>query len=164
MNYALYSLPLAFGWVALTNQLTLEGFLVGYALSLGLTVIFRPPLAPIRAARLPDQVMATIQYVALLFIEIVVSSIDVARRVLSPDMHLKSGVIAVNTLDSEKDEVIAALSADAITLTPGELVIEIEDNSIMYVHTMDVEETAAKAEDAQRRRLHLLQRITGKTS
>ncbi len=162
MNYALYSLLLAFGWVALTNQLTLEGFLVGYLLSLGLTLGFRPPLATIRAARLPDQVAATAQYIVLLFYDIIISSIDVARRVLSPDMKLQPGVVAVETLDPDCDQIIAALSADAISLTPGELVIEIEDDYIMYVHAMDVHETAAKARGTQQRRLRLLQRITGR--
>ena len=37
--YLLLSLPLALVWMGLTNQLTLEGFIVGYVLGLGVVAV-----------------------------------------------------------------------------------------------------------------------------
>jgi multisubunit Na+/H+ antiporter MnhE subunit len=161
-RYVLFAFPLALFWMGITNRLTLESFLVGYLLGIGGTALFRPPLVDVNWRKLPGQLTALLIYIVVLYRDILLSGIGLARRVLSRDMNLKLGIIAVPIQDPEKSQIVAALSADVVTLTPGELVVEIEDNSVMYVHCLDIEDAEAHAADAQAKRLHLLQRILGR--
>lgn len=161
-SYLLLALPLALVWVGITSRATLEGLLIGYVLSLGALALLRPRTFRVNWARLPGQLLALVIYVAALFRDIFLSGVDVARRVLSPDMRLKPGIIAVPTQDPDASLTVAALSADSITLTPGELVVEIENNQVMYVHCLDVEASAAEFDRVQARRLALLRRIIGR--
>lgn len=153
---------LALVWMLLTTQFNAAGFIVGFGLSLAILLVFRPVEGRLNWRRLPGQILALLLYLALLYRDIILSGLDIARRVLSPDMRLKPGVVAVPVQDPEKSLLVSALSADAISLTPGELVTEIEDNSILYVHTLDVDRTATHAAAEQAARLQLLNRILGR--
>jgi multisubunit Na+/H+ antiporter MnhE subunit len=113
---------------------------------------------------LPDQLLTSVIYVVVLYRGSILSGLDLARRLLSRDMRLKPGIIAIPTLDPHNSQIIAALSAADVTLTPGELVIEFENNTILYVHCLDVEAMAQHANRAQMRRVRLLRRILGRSS
>jgi multicomponent Na+:H+ antiporter subunit E len=156
------AVSLAFVWMLLTSQFNLQGFVVGLGISLTILTLFRPGESQVNWRRLPGQILALLYYLVILYINIFLSGLDIARRVLSPKMRINPGVIAVPVQDPERNSFITALSADAISLTPGELVTEIEDNSIMYVHTLDVERTASRGASEQADRLRLLNRIMGR--
>jgi multicomponent Na+:H+ antiporter subunit E len=160
-GYLLLPVPMALIWLGITSHLSLEGFLIGYLVSLTIILLVRPRAFRVSLPRLPGQMLALFIYIGVLFRDIFLSGIDVARRVLSPRMPLKLGVVAVPTQDPDRSAVIAALSANVISLTPGELVVELEDQTVMYVHCLDVEATAARARQVQARRLSLLQQIRG---
>lgn len=160
--YFLYALPMGFTWMGITNNVSVGSFVVGYGLSLGLLFLRRPQLARVDWKQLPDQLLAAIVYIVILFRDILLSGVDVARRVLSRDMQLRPGIVVISTQDEKRSKLIAALSADVITLTPGELVVELEDDHLMYIHCLDVQTTAASAETAQARRLELFNRILGR--
>jgi multisubunit Na+/H+ antiporter MnhE subunit len=100
-------------------------------------------------------------YVLSLYWDILVSGLSLTRRVLSPDMRLRTGIVAISTQDANHDPLILALSANYISLTPGELVVEVRDDHMMYVHCLDVDASAAVLEAGQARRLELLRRILG---
>lgn len=158
----LYALSVALTWVVIVGQASLEVFAVGFVAGTALVIALRPPPFPVRWQRLPDQVFALILYLLALFRDIFLSGIDVARRVLSPNMRLKPGIIAVSSQDKDRNPVVLALSADYISLTPGELVVEVEDDHLMYVHCLDVEASSAIADQAQAQRLRLLKRVMGR--
>ncbi len=162
ITYALIAIPLSLFWMGITNILTLESFLVGFVLSMAGLVLFRPKPWSIAWHKLPGQLIALVVYIVMLYRDILLSGVDLARRIFSRDMRLKPGIIAVPIQDPEKRPIIAALSSDIVTLTPGELVVEIEDNSVMYVHCLDIEKAEAEAVAEQARRLKLLQRILGR--
>jgi multicomponent Na+:H+ antiporter subunit E len=52
-----------------------------------------------------------------------------------------------------------ALSAHAITLAPGEMVVEIDERGVMYTSCLDKTNSEKYTEDAQRMRKNLLQKI-----
>lgn len=164
ISYLILSVPLALLWMALVNQITLEAFIVGYALALCVVLLLRPRHVKIVPAKLPGQLFSLALFLGILFRDITLSGIDVARRVLSPDMRLKLGIIAVPTQDETKNDIITALSADVITLTPGELVVKVGDDKTLYVHCLDVEASAARMEQVQAQRLRLFNRILGRES
>jgi multicomponent Na+:H+ antiporter subunit E len=149
-------------WMVITNRLTLESFVIGFLAGLAVTLLFKTQGMQISARQLPQQVYALLIYTLILLRDIVLSGLDVTRRVLSPEMPLKPGVIAVDTQDDSRSPLIAALSADVITLTPGELVVEVEDNHILYVHCLDVEASSKNVDRQQALRLKLFKRILGR--
>lgn len=149
-------------WMIVTSSLSPDSFLVGFVLALAILLLIRPENTLVDRRRLPDQLAAFAIYLVTLFRDIFISSVDVARRVLSPDMPLNPGIIAVHTQDKDESDLTAAFSAHGITITPGELVVDFDGSHTMYVHCLDIEASAQNAVSAQAKRLALLRRITGK--
>lgn len=58
-----------------------------------------------------------------------------------------------------QSEAGTALSAHALTLTPGEMVVEMDDEGHLYTHCLDVKETIKVAIEAQELRQELLSKI-----
>jgi multicomponent Na+:H+ antiporter subunit E len=157
--YVVIGALLTFVWVAITAQFNGGGVLIGAIISLAVLAALRPSPRPLQISRLPMQIAGAIVYLLVLFRDIVRSSVDVARRALSPQMGLNPGVIAVATQDADASEIVAALSAHNITITPGELVVDFDDNHTMYVHCLDVRTSAENADAAQHKRLRMLNRM-----
>ncbi len=164
-HIAIISIPLAFLWVILTGQYNLLSLILGYAIGWGILTMVNGETLKVHPARLPSQLWALLIYIIQLAIDIFLSSVDVARRVLTLEKEPKinPGIIAVKTQDRSNNPLITALSAHAISITPGELVIDFQEGeeTIMYVHTLDVERSRWTVEAAQARRLKLIRRILG---
>lgn len=163
MGNLVVAVVIAIVWMLITSRLNIESFLVGLVFGL-LISLLSPRRIVIDGQQLPRQVVALVIYTLILARDIVLSGLDVARRVLSPTMPLNPGIIAVETQDEARSPLVAALSSDVITLTPGELVVEIEDNHILYVHCLDVERSSKHAAKQQTQRLKLLLRILGRSA
>lgn len=163
VNSLIVSVIIGVVWMVITGRVTLESFLVGCVVGLGISFL-SPERLTFDLRRLPGQLIAFAIYLLVLARDILLSGIDVARRVLSPTMPLNLGIIAVETGDETRSSLIAALSADVITLTPGELVVDVEDKHILYVHCLDVEASVKRAGQQQAVRLQLFNRILGRSS
>jgi multisubunit Na+/H+ antiporter MnhE subunit len=150
-------------WMLITSRLTLESFAVGFVIGLALTLL-RPAQFTVKWRRIPRQLLALVIYLSILSRDIVLSGLDVARRVLSSDMRLKPGIITVPTGDDTRSPLITALSADVITLTPGELVVEVREGTLLYVHCLDIDASLRHATAQQAQRLRLFQQILGRSS
>jgi multicomponent Na+:H+ antiporter subunit E len=161
LRQSFLALPLALTWVFLSGRLTLDSLVIGYVLGLAVLLLVSTNEIEIRWNRQFGQVVALGGYLLILSRDIFLSSVDVTRRVLSPKLPLKMGIMAVSTQDEEKRADLAALSAHAITITPGQLVVDFEEDCTMYVHCLDVESTEADIDKEQARRLKLLRRILG---
>lgn len=158
MNYVITMIPIWLVYLALTNNVQLSNLVVGLLLAAGVAYLIVPQKRPIDIRRLPGALVALVQYFAILFYDLILAGIQVARIVLTPSLPIQPGIIAI---DAEcETELATALSAHSITLTPGEMVVEIDDdNAIMYTHVLDATQAAKHAAAAQRRRKNLLQRI-----
>src|SRR5574338_1328471 len=93
------SVPMALAWMPLTANVSLESFGVGFVLSFAiLTLLFYGEQdANVTWRRLPGQAAAAVLYLLILFRDIYLSSVDVAKRVINPTMPLNPGIIAVST-------------------------------------------------------------------
>lgn len=69
------------------------------------------------------------------------------RIILHPKLPIKSGIIAIPS--TSESELGRALSAHAISLPPGELFVEMDENGTMYIHSLDVDLTEKQAGAAQ---------------
>ena len=78
-------------------------------------------------------------YVPVFLWECFKANIDVALRVLNPNLPINPGIVKVKT--NLKSETGLTFLANSITLTPGTLTVDIDpENSVLYVHWIDVKE------------------------
>ncbi len=97
-------------------------------------------------------------YVPYFAIYCVKANLDVAYRVLHPDMPIRPGIVKVKTeLTSEVGKTVLA---NSITLTPGTLTVDIVDETL-YVHWINVttEDVEEETEAIVKRFEGLLKRI-----
>lgn len=149
--------PLTILYLALTSNIEPLNWVVGLLLSIGITALLRPQLDEIRWSNVPTAMLAALTFFYVSLRDLVLSSIQLAGILLQPQINIKQGIFP---LDSETDsEAVAILSAHAITLTPGELVIDIDDKGTLYTHALDIEESKASEPDAQKARAKTLEKF-----
>ena len=168
---ALFAIPMMFAWVVISGQLSWQGLVVGYIFGYAIILLLRVNTPgfdgkgePINLRNPLGRLVQLVVYVAVLTFDVAISGLDVARRVLQTPMDIKPGIYRISTQDEGKNRVISALSAHAITITPGELVIDYdgEDDGTMLIHVLDRDaSTQEKLEDDQRQRLKRIKGILG---
>ena len=78
-----------------------------------------------------------VYYLPLFLWECFKANLDVAYRVLHPQLPIYPGIVKVKTILTA-DSALTFL-ANSITLTPGTMSVDIDrDNGILYVHWIDV--------------------------
>lgn len=144
-------------YLALTMSLEISNIVVGVVIGIGVALFTKPARTNVPLSRLPRGIVTFFVYVALLALDVVRSGINVARIVLDPKLPIRPGVVAIKS--GTKSELGTALSAHAITITPGEMVIEIGDDGTMYTHCLDAVSSGAGADAAQAKRREMLEKI-----
>jgi multicomponent Na+:H+ antiporter subunit E len=85
-------------------------------------------------------------YLLVLVKNLIISNLQIAKRVLSPDMKLAPAIVAVKTeLTSDWKKL---LLANSVTLTPGTLTLDIQDDTL-YIHVIEYNESSQKEEITQ---------------
>jgi multicomponent Na+:H+ antiporter subunit E len=92
-------------------------------------------------------------YLPLFIWECIKANIDVAYRVIHPNRPINPGIVKVKT--SLKSDTALTFLANSITLTPGTLSVDIdEQGGFLYVHWIDVRD-----KDIQRASQLIVQRF-----
>jgi multicomponent Na+:H+ antiporter subunit E len=144
-------------YLTLTANLQLSNIIAGLLLSSLILLLLRPAARDVEWRLWPSATWAILRYLLVLIYDLIVSGIQVARIVLSPALPIQQGIIAIPT--KCESETAQALSAHAITLTPGELVVEISDEGVMYTHVLDATHAEDDMAEAQHMREDLLRKI-----
>lgn len=152
------SVPLFIVYLALTGNAEPANLAVGALVAVGISLL-RPKmdLPLINLKRLPQFLWAGIRYLFVVAWDVVRGGIATARIVLDPNLPLNPGIIAIPS--GTRSELGTALSAHAITLSPGEMVVAIDDEGIMYTHCLNVDDSEKMVADAQKLRKNLLSRM-----
>ncbi len=164
IQVGLRAIPLAILWMVLTDTYSLQALALGYIVGFAIMLLTKREEAELKLAKLPGQVFWSLLYVARLAWDIFISGLGVARIILSPKMPIQSGIITVKTQDKTNNQVISALSAHSITITPGEMVVDFsqdDDETVMYVHCLNVNDSRQRADAEQAARLKTFRRIMG---
>ena len=144
-------------YLLLTANLELLNILAGFLISIGITILVKPSIGKFSWRRIPSASLAFVRYVGVLIYDIIQGGIMVARIALSLDITINPGIIAI---PSEcKSELATALSAHSISIAPGELVVEIDEQGVMYTHILDIGQSSEVKEQAQKLRSDLLRKI-----
>ena len=152
------AIPLFLVYLVLSGNITGPNLVVGILVALMVSALL--PVrddTPIPLKRVPVFIWAMLQYVIVVLWDVIKGGISTARIVLSPKMPLKTGIIAIPS--GSKSELGTALSAHAITLSPGELVVEMDDEGVMFTHCLDVDKSEIHVSEAQSLRRNLLSKM-----
>jgi multicomponent Na+:H+ antiporter subunit E len=144
-------------YLALTANLEMSNLVLGMLVAASLTLLVRPQRARIELRRLPEVTLALSRYLLLILSDMLRSGLAAARLILDPALPVKPGIVAIPS--GCESELATALSAHAISLAPGELVVEIGEDGTMYTHALDATQAAEYVTEAQRLRRELLGKI-----
>lgn len=159
------ALPLAIGWTIYTAQPTPGNILLGYIFSASVLMAtgFRGENVKLRSA--PRQLYNLVAYTVYLASEVLSAGIKVSRVILMPSLPIDPGISTVNTQDASENELISAISAHGITITPGELVVDFEETDdegvTMIVHSLNLENASQSLDEDQSMRLARIKGILG---
>jgi multicomponent Na+:H+ antiporter subunit E len=120
----------------LASSLDPAEIITGLIVAAVVTLASRPYLSLFSGLRLsPGAILPFINYLAVFVIALIRANLDMARRVLSPSLPLRPGVVEVNT--QLKSSLGRLILANSITLTPGTLTLDIQSERIL-IHWIDI--------------------------
>lgn len=129
-------------WILLTGSISYQELLTGLIVAIAVALVsnrstLMEPLILSRSA-----LISLFKYLYFFFIALVKANLDLARRILTPSLPIHPAVVEIQTeLESDLGRL---LLANSITLTPGTLTIDVQQNRLL-VHWVD----ASHADDIQ---------------
>ncbi len=93
-------------------------------------------------------------YIPMFLWYVVVANLDVVYRVVHPDMPIKPGIVKVKT--TLKNPAGRTMLCNSITLTPGTLTVDIDDDDYLYIHWINV-----KSDDVEQATHHIVSKFEG---
>lgn len=157
LGWLIRAAVIAVVWMLLTARVALDSALLGFVLGLALVVPLSGTRRPIPRLT-PKRLGAALAYSLNVLRAVLASDLDMARRILTPGPDaIKPGMFEL-PVGSDK-AVTAALSAHALTVTPGSIAVDFPDgNKTLLVHVIDID-TRPDIEAAQQRRAQLLGKV-----
>jgi multicomponent Na+:H+ antiporter subunit E len=117
-------------WLLLTGNLDRDELAAGAIVSLMVTLLFGSRFTIFTGFRFswlaPVYILT---YLGNFFVALVRANLDLAARVLAPSLPINPALVEVNT--ELKSPLGKLLLANTITLTPGTLTIDVEDNRLL---------------------------------
>ena len=138
-NFLYLFFILFFIWLALTSSFNWQEISIGFLISLILTLVLHKNYLELGLPPLSfKRIIYTIIYIAVLLKEIIIANIDVAYRVIHPQMPIKPGIVVIKT--TLKQNIAKMILANSITLTPGTFTLDILGDSLL-IHWINVQST-----------------------
>ena len=147
LPYPLRSIALLLIWLLLNQSLHPAHWALGALLAVALPLAFSrlwPRITVVRNAGL------ALRLLGRLLADVVISNIDVARRILGPEAALQSRFMWM-PLAIENPQGVAVLAA-MITMTPGTLAVDVTpDRRWLLIHGLNIADEAAVLADIRDR-------------
>lgn len=140
----IFTLLMAF-WLLISASIHWQHLLVGVVFCFILTVFWSNLniASTVKTGFRLKQLFLLIKYFIFLGIDVVIANINVAMIVLNPKMPISPGIVIMRC-DLERS-LSRVLYVNSITLTPGTITVELEDN-LLIVHAL-TEDVAHDIED-----------------
>jgi multicomponent Na+:H+ antiporter subunit E len=127
---------LTFLWFAANSSLAPESIATGAVISAALAYLFTRAPGPWRDVRFsPARLYHFIRYTGVFVVELVRANINMMGYVFAPRIDINPGVVKIRTRLMTPVGRLAL--ANSIALTPGSLVIDVEEDSL-FIHLLDV--------------------------
>ena len=126
-------------WMILTSNFQISNIIIGLGVSFSVALLYLK-LFTHKAFEFISPVWFMV-YLYVLLKNLILSNIQISKRILRPDMKLSPAIVAVKTnLESDWKKL---LLANSITLTPGTLTLDIKDD-ILFIHVIEYHEGTDK--------------------
>jgi multicomponent Na+:H+ antiporter subunit E len=150
----LWNIILAFIWDALTGEISVSNFILGFGIGFLILFFLRRVVS---TGSYTIKVIRAVTLVLIVMWDILIANLNVAWHVITPPNIHKPGIIQI-PLDVKTDAEITIL-ANIISLTPGTLCLHVsEDKQKLYLHVLDIKDAEALRRDIKRR---IEQRVIG---
>jgi multicomponent Na+:H+ antiporter subunit E len=138
---------LTFVWMALWGEFTLANLVGGVLVATVLLVVF-PDAGPRPGATFRP--LAALKFFGYFLYKLVEANAVVAWEVLTPNNEsVHEGIVAVPVTGAS--DAVITLVANAISLTPGTLTLEVHDNPpMLFVHVLHLRSIEATRADVHR--------------
>ena len=121
-------------WILLWGKVSPANILGGLAIAGVITILLPLPAVPVEGRLHP---LSLLRLVAVVAYQLVQSSLQVAWLAIKPGPPLLSAVLRARL--GIKSDLVLALAVNIISLIPGSLVLEIDqERRLIYVHVIDV--------------------------
>ena len=121
---------LFFLWLLLTSSLALDELLAGILVATAVSLISAPYLNILDGLRYTQlALLAVFRYLGFFFVALIKANFDMAGRVLSPSLRISPAVVEIET--RLKSRLGQMLLANSITLTPGTLSVDLNNDRIL---------------------------------
>jgi multicomponent Na+:H+ antiporter subunit E len=126
-------------WVALWGPVTTATVAGGLAVAAAVQLL---PAGPGRRTGFAVRPVAAARFLAYFVAKLVEASVVVAVEVATPRNRIRTGIVAVPLRGAS--DALVTLVADAVTLTPGTLTVEVGRNPpTLYVHVLHLRDVEA---------------------
>jgi multicomponent Na+:H+ antiporter subunit E len=123
-------------WLGFTTSLNPQELIVGAVLSLLITLFAFKTFTDYGLSFFhPKKLFNIIKFIFVFLIALIKSNFDVARRVINPKLPINPGIVTYKT--QLKSDTAKVFLANAITLTPGTLTVDIIGDEL-FIHWIDV--------------------------
>ena len=125
-------------WMLLVWRTTRQDLVAGFVLALGIAMVFGSVfLTEPKRFFAPKRWFLFLCYIPYFLYYCIRANFDVAYRVIHPDLPIRPGIVKVQT--RLKSDLAKTFLANSITLTPGTLTVDIQEQTF-YVHWINVPE------------------------
>ncbi len=133
---------LVFAWCSLWGEISVANVVSGTVVAFGATAIGTPGRGGVRFGPL-------VRLAGLVALDMVTSTVSVAREILTPTDRTDEAVVAVPVPGDARTHLLLLIVA--ITVTPGTAVIDADpDASVLYLHMLHADRRDATAAHVQR--------------
>ncbi len=126
-------------WLVLTHSIALSNIVVGLIVSAAIALLYT------RSFKADDIEMISPYwlgvYIVVFLKSIIISNIQISKRILRKDMRLAPAIVAVKT--DLKSDWKKLLLANSITLTPGTLTLDVKGDTL-FIHTIEYDKEKKK--------------------
>ncbi len=121
-------------WIGLTNSLDFQELVVGAIVSFAIAYLFGSS----QKLHLGAIIIKYMKFAPIFIKSLIQSNIEVAKIVLSPSLPINPGIVKLKT--TLKNDYDKLLLANAITLTPGTITMDMRGEDI-YIHVLNLKTT-----------------------
>jgi len=136
MRLVFWTLFLFIIWMALTLSFSNQELIAGFVVSFTIAYIYTTNYKSLDEFRFRPIVY--LQYFVVFIKNLILSNIDVAKRVIDPKLPINPGIVEIKT--NLKEDYKKLILANSITLTPGTITMDVQDDR-MFIHWIDVTTT-----------------------
>lgn len=133
-------------WVALWQDASTGTVIAGVLVSAWLTLTV-PGLRSAGWSSVPRPA-ETVRFLAAFGANLARATLQVAWEVMTPTSHVREGIVAVQ-LDTTSESIVT-LVANAISVTPGTVTVDVDAPNTLFIHVMHLRDLDASRREVKR--------------